>query len=629
MSELDTSDSVAIVALIVSLVAFAVTLTQLLQQLFATADGYRRCGEAVIGPWHRYRERRTLWWELRVETTYVTPQISLFTPAEYQKAKTEYEDVHLLNSTLLENDRCKVLRETVKPKKQEAPSSGRQHKLRGLDIEKGSAGKGFFHRVPAKPARYNMKEHELLVSWLKLLKEVYLVYSNYWPDQDSFDQKPTKRIANEYEKEREPVAEGEQSNLMPTNAAATYRVWNWDLMPPDMTRPLAESTLSDIMILAMRMGMQWRTLNPEIGKLQADAKGYSLSSTEVTGIGTVFKFTAVGSHDEFPEMIPSQAVDKLLCGVVPGCPELVDDDFELIGNDREMMRIDNRDGLLSKIGLPNEQRKRYRKGPYWWETHNELIILLCPFLPLRTSLIMGYYFPAWCPTLQSVPAYWEGRCVLWRRLNRRYVSKTSLEEVLRYYNVLETKYSDDFYWRYDKAIAVVGKVSKEKKGFLDDCRSIFDYTTEQFKRQPFALDKENASGQKRYLDLLGAHVCMSMNAVQKAHEKIAATPRDKRTQHALKKKYEVTSSHGYYVSEDVWEIAEAYVDSIEDGIFDFAEYLRDRDINVTDDQAEEAWWLLMLRAMVWGMSTRQVFNHPFGRPVPSSFYGNKTPVWIA
>ena len=43
-------DAVALSGLVIALVALVISLFQLLQQLFATADGYRNCQSAVIGP---------------------------------------------------------------------------------------------------------------------------------------------------------------------------------------------------------------------------------------------------------------------------------------------------------------------------------------------------------------------------------------------------------------------------------------------------------------------------------------------------------------------------------------------------------------------------------------------------
>lgn len=44
-------DSTAIVAIVIAIIAFFVTVGQLLQQIFGTAEGYRRCQAPVIGEW--------------------------------------------------------------------------------------------------------------------------------------------------------------------------------------------------------------------------------------------------------------------------------------------------------------------------------------------------------------------------------------------------------------------------------------------------------------------------------------------------------------------------------------------------------------------------------------------------
>ena len=134
--------------------------------------------------------------------------------------------------------------------------------------------------------------------------------------------------------------------------------------------------------------MQWRTLEPERSILQADGNGYIMNATEVTGLGMVLKLTADGRPKEFPRIIPSVAPDKLACGIIPGDPALVGDDFNLIDNERKPVGISGDDGMLAKIGVANEKREFWRKSQFW-ETHNELIVLLCPFLPLKGQQLLG------------------------------------------------------------------------------------------------------------------------------------------------------------------------------------------------------------------------------------------------
>lgn len=68
-------DPVALTALIISLVALVATTGQLLQQYFATADGYRRCQPSVMGPWGNLTRLRWRWREFRFETIYYVPRL--------------------------------------------------------------------------------------------------------------------------------------------------------------------------------------------------------------------------------------------------------------------------------------------------------------------------------------------------------------------------------------------------------------------------------------------------------------------------------------------------------------------------------------------------------------------------
>ena len=117
-------------------------------------------------------------------------------------------------------------------------------------------------------------------------------------------------------------------------------------LPPDTIKPLAESTLGDIVVLTQRLGMNWRTLNLDEGFMQADGNGLSISSTEVKGLGIVFKFSKSGSTGPFPRVVPSIATDKLLCKLLLGHPALVGRDFDMIRYDRSVVLNHDQDGLF-------------------------------------------------------------------------------------------------------------------------------------------------------------------------------------------------------------------------------------------------------------------------------------------
>jgi hypothetical protein len=74
---MDENERLSLLALIVALLALIIALGQLVQQIFGTADGYRRCQESVIGPWSKYTKLRWRWSQFRFETKFATPDIRL------------------------------------------------------------------------------------------------------------------------------------------------------------------------------------------------------------------------------------------------------------------------------------------------------------------------------------------------------------------------------------------------------------------------------------------------------------------------------------------------------------------------------------------------------------------------
>jgi hypothetical protein len=54
--------SVATAALVIAVVALIIAFGQFVQQLFSTADGYRRCRSSVIGDWAQLVKLRFKWY---------------------------------------------------------------------------------------------------------------------------------------------------------------------------------------------------------------------------------------------------------------------------------------------------------------------------------------------------------------------------------------------------------------------------------------------------------------------------------------------------------------------------------------------------------------------------------------
>lgn len=96
--------TVAEIALVISLIALVIACGRLTQQIFSTADGYRRCQESVIGPWAKKTRLVWRWSQFRFETKFTTPEIVLYNEkASFEILKRSYtlkKVVHLKQAQL-------------------------------------------------------------------------------------------------------------------------------------------------------------------------------------------------------------------------------------------------------------------------------------------------------------------------------------------------------------------------------------------------------------------------------------------------------------------------------------------------------------------------------------------------
>src|SRR4051812_14471391 len=120
-------------ALIVSLVALATTVLQVLQQYFSSADGYRRCAESVMGLWAKNTHRRLRMHEFRVEVVFETPVIFLSRP-DNKKGPLLGRDIHYIDGTPESYQNTRVLQPSVQKKVDEQNSA----RVRTADDERAS-----------------------------------------------------------------------------------------------------------------------------------------------------------------------------------------------------------------------------------------------------------------------------------------------------------------------------------------------------------------------------------------------------------------------------------------------------------------------------------------------------------
>jgi hypothetical protein len=329
----------------------------------------------------------------------------------------------------------------------------------------------------------------------------------------------------------------------------------------------------------------------------------------------------------------------MLCGILPGDPNLVKMDFPMVDNNAKLQDIAAPDGVLSKIGMQDSRRDTIlRNGAP--EITNDTITLLLPFLPLEGSTMASFAFPGWkcTPAVVHVYCFWEGRIALHRKLQERVRSekigqnlKEALNSVLSKMNLLEHKYSNDWYSRWASSTCLRNTSgSKAKEEAIQSAREIFQWTTNYFIEHNF--HQKSHGGLTEYVHLVAAHVSMADHAWVDAREFLRHYNRD-RAQPALRRDYNITSEHGHYFVFELYEIGSHYVKHLNDQEHGVRQYLKNKGIpDRTEDEIEAAWWVMQLRGIVQNFSTHHpdnIVSTIFGdRLVPSSLYGNKSPLWI-
>ena len=102
---------------------------------------------------------------------------------------------------------------------------------------------------------------------------------------------------------------------------------SWDFMPSDIVRPFASTTVHDIAVLGVRLGLRWTEFKPAGGILIAEGNNQTITSTTVRSIGLLLHYQRAWSPmfvaDPFPIeriYVPMRQVDNMAFGVVTWAP---------------------------------------------------------------------------------------------------------------------------------------------------------------------------------------------------------------------------------------------------------------------------------------------------------------------
>jgi hypothetical protein len=394
---------------------------------------------------------------------------------------------------------------------------------------------------------------------------------------------------------------------------------SWDFMPTDVVRPMASSTVSDIAVMARRLGMVWKTFDPGSGSMRAEGNGHVITSTMVRSLGTVLQYSFTSRKNAGNCIyIPVREADKLGFG-------LVEFDHRLFGP--EMPRdldVGSYQGIASTLSLVMGTGLSH-SSPVGIEFPLRLIFNAMKsendFIPGLNDLV-----PLCSAMLSTSPSTakdrWQSRIPA---PNLYLKGVTSSKEA---FQVFETRLQYHVDERSDRA-------SEHSKHVLSCLRTLpehfrlrleneqewehWDYRLEdshddelRTKRLVIQYHTDMTSflqnGRVIYRHLVGEHMMMAICA--------QAAKLGVRSESDLDK-----PDHGLGSDMD------NYFGSLGDMVLKVIEkcnYWRP-DVKLGVEEVEDAWFSMMFRAFCWQGSHSMIPGVP---PLPSEYWNSKMPVYI-
>ena len=568
---------ISTIALAVSLVALITTVSQVLGQFLATADGYRRCQASVMGGWAKMTHRRFRWSEMRFETLYTTPRfglsemVLLFSSTPGLDRTLRFEPPYTTPPLGL----SKVVDSMKEPR----------YQLNGEP--------DMMEKTHCEPYHYTSASTTSFVSWLRFMEALHF-YSSA-----TFRHGVRRHVHYR------------RGLLLPD---ITMERRSWDFVPPEVVRPLAVVSISNIAILARRLGMLWRQFDPLDGNLRAEGNGHTISSAAVRSMGTVL---TIGIQDPLPRVdgvngrdelyIPKEAADKMGFGIVPGALRLGIPDYKL-GTEEETLAT-LRDVVDPSHEAADQVKEILGANPGWTPGISDIVGFACPLIHIRGSSLVRVPQPAGYAI--GLTQQQEGFVVFRNRLKdliaEREAKAEPVSHQLRFiyeqYEELRQRYGDQ--WE-DEHFA--DKMPKNLFDFLDDVNTRHAATDKYF----LGLVKRfNSVGEKtqvfKYTDLMYSHIRHAVNYFPEALERLNASPSRARDHYGMRAAGWIT------------EGAHIYFDNIPKIIND----MRDKGFD-QPQIVEEAWVTMMFRAFLWHRCHTMVE----GPRVPSIYWGSNLPVYI-
>ncbi len=599
----------ALTALILALCSLVVTTGQLLGQYFATADGLRRCQPSVMGPWAKRTRLRWRWSQFRFEILFTTPDIYLepFVIRNQYNHGT-YEPIRL-----------------------------------GLWVNSGVWIMGSHESKVSTMVTSSLfpKPNDEHVCWLHFLASLH--QHEYLLDQHGV-----------YQDSHGHPFTGPQQRVGP---ALTYRERSWDFMSPDMVRPHATINVSDLAVLARRLGMIWTDFRPEDGVLRAEGNGHVLTSTVARSVGIVVQYLQSGPQlqsslspldekaavdpDAVPEelYIPVRRADALGFGILLRSRQLDVPDFRIGTIEEVLASMDSLDPSGEASKTIQDVRGLSPRVTFGF---SDIIPMASPMMRLRGSGVIRLPIPSEYSV--GLTCHTEGFVVFHHRLReyreeRRGQVSARVDWVLEQYEAL--KASNEMWEDEVKANERANGRSIEFLDRVQDCweeASLYFVDLRCGHRRPSATmgapsisDQLSSSATAasssspatvdvpplRYMDLVASHLTQAVNYWGDAWARIrgdddAGGP----------------ARNHYGLRNWIAEGMHCYFDYLPSIVKD----MRQRGYTGSDEIIHEAWFMLMFRAFCWWRCHWMMHGRDMVQPapptVPAKYWESRLPVYI-
>ena len=559
---------IAVAALVIAFCALFISSGQLLGQYFATAEGYRRCQPSVMGPWAKRTRLRWRWRQFRFETLFTVPEIFL---APFHIDRNQEKPGLVFSDDKIEHITG-------------SPESRNQTMT-----------------VP----QYSEERSNELVCWLSLLGSLH---RNEWE----------LRRYGCYRIKLHCGEPSEQQQLV--GPAVRFREMSWDFMSPDIVRPFAITTVSDIAVMARRLGMSWEVFRPEEGIMRAEGNGHGISSTLARSIGLILQYIRLGGCvNSSPKLffsdvrevskaemyIPTREADMMGFGILPGYDRLKIPFFK-VGTKNEVYAT--MDILDSTRTASRKLRDINHLLADKWDAHcmygfSDIIALAAPMIRRRNSTIVRVPTPAeYCSSLLSCK---EGFVVFHNRLKEhlrdrdRNMPFEQAHWILEKYEDLKMRYSE-----WENEVENNEQVNDGDVNFLEDVHSCWDAATNY-------LVELHDTNQLGYFDLMASHISHVVNYWGDAWGHI---------------KQGKCRDH-YGLSGLGAEGTHLYFDYLPLIVAD----MRTKGFEGPDELVHQAWFTMIFRGFCWWRChSMHPAEHPSirGEVLPSRYWGSRLPVYI-